>query len=147
MKLAALEYDQNKTAEAHKIIDDLLARNPKNPQALLMKAEFLRQEKKLDAAFARAKAAVAADPRSVPGQKLLGTLYTEKKQPDEAIAAFTEVLKLDPRAFDAQAKLAELQMATGQIASALQSAQAASATDADEQRGRPPRAGPGPRCQ
>ncbi len=59
---------------------------------------------------------------------MLGTLYTEKKQPDEAIAAFTEVLKLDPRAFDAQAKLAEVQLATGQVASALQSAQAASAT-------------------
>ena len=126
VKLAAIEYGQGKTAQAHKIIDDLLARNPKNPQALLVKADFLRQEKKFDAAIARAKAAVAADPRSWRAQYLLGTLYVEKKQPNEAIAAFTEVLRLDPRVIEAQLKLAELQMATGQFGSALQSAQAAS---------------------
>ena len=127
VRLAAIEYEQGKTAEAHKLIDDLLARNARNSQALLVKARFLMREKKLDAALARAKAAVAVAPRSVPGQYLLGTLYAAAKRPDEAIAAFTEVLRLNPRAVVAQAQLAQLQMMNGESASALQSAQAASA--------------------
>jgi tetratricopeptide (TPR) repeat protein len=48
-----------------------------------------------------------------------------KKQPDEAIAAFTEVLRLNPGFVPAQLQRAGLQMTTGQFASALQSAQAA----------------------
>jgi tetratricopeptide (TPR) repeat protein len=129
VRLAAIEYGQGKTAQAHKIIDDLLARDAKNSRALIVKAQFLFQEKKLDAALARAKAAVAAAPRSVPAQYLLGTVYAAKKQPDEAIAAFTEVLRLNPRDVAAQVQLAQLQMMNGERESALQSAQAASVVD------------------
>ncbi len=131
LRLAVLEYGQGKTAQAHKSVDGLLARDAKNPRALIIKARFLLVEKKVDEALARTKAAVAADPRSVQGQYMLGTLYADRNRPDEAIAAFNEVLKLNPRAVAAQLQLARLQMAKGARGPALQMAEAASAAQPD----------------
>ena len=51
---------------------------------------------------------------SVQARYLLGTVWRAKQRPDEAIAAFNEVLKLNPRATAAQVQLAELSLARGE---------------------------------
>jgi len=127
-RLAGIQYIQGKPAEAHKTIDKALARSPKSAPALLVKARFLLQEKKLDAALAGAKAAVAADPRSASAQFLVGSIYAAKQNTDQAIRAFNEVLKLNPRAVAAQLELSRLQMANGAPAVAVQFAEQAVTT-------------------
>jgi putative PEP-CTERM system TPR-repeat lipoprotein len=128
IRLAAIEYGQKRPTEAHRTIGEVLARDPKNARALVVKARFLVEEKKMDEALTTLKAAVAADPRFVPAQYALGSLYAARNRPDEAISAFTEVLKLNPRAVAAQLQLARLQMAQGAAEPALQLAEQASAS-------------------
>ncbi len=70
-------------------IDEVLAKEPKNTRALLVKARFLVEEKKIDEAIAQAKAAVAAEP--AVGARLTTSsarLYSAKNNSDEAIKAF-----------------------------------------------------------
>jgi putative PEP-CTERM system TPR-repeat lipoprotein len=131
VRLAAIQYGEKKTADAYKTIDEVLARDAKNPRALLVKARFLVEEKRVDEALINAKAAVAADPRSAPAQYMLGNLYSAKNKLDEAISAFTEVLKINPRAVAAQLQLARLQMAKGAGEPALQMAEQATTTQQD----------------
>ena len=81
----------------------VIAREPKNVDALLVKARFLLVDQKIDEALARAKAAAALDSRSAAAQQLLGTIYAGRGEVDEAITAFSEVLKLSPRSLSAKA--------------------------------------------
>ena len=67
-RIAAIQYAEGHPAEAHKTIDEVLAREPDNGPALLVKARFLLRENQLDAALARATTAVRSDPESAAAQ-------------------------------------------------------------------------------
>lgn len=77
-RLAALEYADNRVAEAHKRLDNVLGRAPNHAGALAMKARWLTTEGKLDEALDRAKAAVAADRQSVAAQFTLATVHDRR---------------------------------------------------------------------
>jgi putative PEP-CTERM system TPR-repeat lipoprotein len=124
-RIASIQYTDRKPAEAHKTIDEVLVQEPANVGALLVKAQFLLSEKKVDDALVRVKAAVAAAPRDPTAQYLLGTIYASKDDGDEAIKAFGEVLKLNPRAVSAQLQLARLNLARGALGPAVQFAEQA----------------------
>jgi tetratricopeptide (TPR) repeat protein len=64
---------------------------------MVMKAEWLAAENKLDEALERAKAAVAADPQSTPAHLALAVVYDRRGQASDAIKAYAEVTRLDPR--------------------------------------------------
>jgi putative PEP-CTERM system TPR-repeat lipoprotein len=125
VRLAGIEYGRKKTVEAHKTIDEVLANDPHEPRALLVKARFLIAERKIDEAIAKARDAVTADPRSVPAHYMLAGLYTTKNNNDEAIKEYNEVLKLNPRATAAQLQLSRLQMLKGASGPAVQLAEQA----------------------
>ena len=61
-RLATLDYAEGRVPEAHKRLDAVLARVPNQAPALVIKAQWLTTENKLDEALDVAKAAVAADP-------------------------------------------------------------------------------------
>ena len=113
IRLAALDYEEHRVAEAHSQIDMVTAKEPRNVEALLVKARFLLVENKIDEALRRAKSAVALDSRSAAAQQLLGTIYAGRGEVDEAIAAFSEVLKLSPRSLGAKLQLATLNLRKG----------------------------------
>lgn len=133
-RVAAIEYVNSGKAEGNRVIDAVLARDPKNVPALLVKTRFQMKEGKLDAALVSAKAAAAADAQSIQARYLMGTILRARRRPEEAIAAFNEVLKINPRAAAAQVQLAELNMQEGQANTALQLA-----TDAAKQLPNDPR--------
>lgn len=122
-RVALLDYQRKDTAKANSVIDEVLAKDPTHVQALLTKANFLIAADKLEEAEARAKAAVSADSQSVQAHYLLGTIYRKRLMLDEAIAEFSEVLKINPRVAAAQLQLSQLHLAKGSEASALQLAQ------------------------
>jgi tetratricopeptide (TPR) repeat protein len=124
-RLAAMEYAAGRAGEAHKRLDDALARQPRHSTALVLKAWFLLTEHRLDDALARAKAATEADPKSAQAQFMLGKIHTAAGQPDEAVLAFNEVLELNPRAGAAQLELTRAQLAAGHADAAIQSARQA----------------------
>jgi tetratricopeptide (TPR) repeat protein len=127
--LASIDYDGGRRAEAHARLDKLLARAPKDARALAMKARWLASEKKLDEALVRAKAAVAADPQSAPAQYTLGVVHDLRHEVPDAIKAYNEVLRLNPRALAAQVELSRLNLATGDRDAALHYAEEAKQTD------------------
>jgi putative PEP-CTERM system TPR-repeat lipoprotein len=125
VRLASIDYARKKTADAHKTIDEVLAKDPREPRALLVKARFLIAEKRVDEAVAKAKAATTADPRSTPAHYMLAGLYASKNNYDAAIKEYNEVLRLNPRAVAAQLQLARLQMLKGASGQAVQLAEQA----------------------
>ena len=68
LRLASIDYATNHKEKAHQVVDHMLASAPQYSPALILKAQWLTAENKLDEALARATAAVAADPESVPAQ-------------------------------------------------------------------------------
>ena len=130
--LASIDYDGGRREEAHARLDKLLARAPKDARALVMKARWLTNEKKLDEALDRAKAAVAADPQSAPAHYALGMVHDLRREVPDAIKAYNEVLRLNPRAVAAQVELSRLNLATGDRDAALHYAEEAKQTAAGE---------------
>jgi tetratricopeptide (TPR) repeat protein len=112
-RVAAVEYSQNRKEKAHGTIDEVLKREPKNADALLMKSRFLLAENRTEEALPLVESAVQADPRSIQGHYALGGIHAAQRQYEEAIKAFQEVLKLNPRAVPAQLQLSRLELLRG----------------------------------
>jgi tetratricopeptide (TPR) repeat protein len=123
--LASLEYGTGHQADAHARLDKLMARTPKDARALSLKARWLAGEKKLDEALDRANAATAADPQSAQAQFVLGMVHDMRREVPDAIKAYNEVLRLNPRAVAAQVQLSRLNLATGNPDTALHYAEEA----------------------
>ena len=125
IRLATMDYSQGRKESAHKIVDEVLAREPKNPQVLLLKGRLLFAEKKVDEALARVKEAAAAGPRLVQAHYTLGQIYAVKQDLAEATKAFNDVLKLNPRAAAAQIQISRLHLTRGGSEAAVQFAEEA----------------------
>jgi putative PEP-CTERM system TPR-repeat lipoprotein len=132
MRQAAIEYASLGSERGNRAIDEVLAKEPNNVPALLLKARFLEQEGKHADALARAREAAGADPRSIQAHFMVGSLLRRVNDREGAIVAFTEVIRLNPRAVAAQVQLAQLNLAKGDRRAALQFAQDASTALPDD---------------
>ena len=123
--IAEIEYRRGATQNAHARLDKLLARSPNDGPALVMKSQWLAREKKLDEALDRAKAAVKADPQLMQAHFVLGQVHTQRREVPDAIKAFTEVLRLNPRVVAAQLELSRLNALSGNTEASLRYAEEA----------------------
>jgi tetratricopeptide (TPR) repeat protein len=121
-RLARIEYGTDR-AVAHARIDRLLTKSPSNVQALVMKASWLLVEGKRTEALDKAQAAVKAAPELPSAHYLVGVIHTQMQDVPSAIAAFNEVLRLNPRAAAAQLQVARLQLAQGAASEAVRFAE------------------------
>jgi len=128
VRLAALDYAQRRVPEAHTRLDAILARAPNYSPGLILKAQWLTRENKLDEALIAAKAAVAADPQSATANFTQAVAHDRRKEKSEAITFYNEVLRLNPRAAAAQVELSRLSLTTGDAAAALKYAEEAHQT-------------------
>ena len=112
-KLAMIAYDRRNIAEAHKIVDGVLASEPKNAAALLLKARFALTERKLDDASKLLAEAIAAEPTAASAHYFAGVVHGYLNRLDEAAASFSEALRLNPRLAPAQLQLARVDLARG----------------------------------
>jgi tetratricopeptide (TPR) repeat protein len=124
-RLAALDYASGRVAEAHKRLDAVLARTPNMARVLVMKAQWLTKEQKLDEALHTAKAAVAAAPESPEAHFALAVVYDRRRDESEAVKSYSEVLRLNPRATVAQVGLSRLSLTSGGDRAALRYAEEA----------------------
>lgn len=116
---AALDYVGGDRDAAHRMVDQVLAKQPRLVTAVVLKAQFLMTDGRLREALERAQAAVTIDPQFAAAFHVLGLIQRRLDDRPAAIAAFTEVLKLNPRAADAQTELAALELERGKVTSAL----------------------------
>jgi tetratricopeptide (TPR) repeat protein len=102
-----------RSADAYKRIDAVLAVNPKQLQALILKSAFLLEDGKSDDALSAANAAVDAHPDAFSSFSTLGRVQAARRQTDAAIAAYQQAVRLNPLATGVKVSLARLQLAKG----------------------------------
>jgi tetratricopeptide (TPR) repeat protein len=126
VRLAAYAAMDKRPNDAYKLIDEALQKFPKNHLAISAKAELLLQDRKLDDALATAKAAVAAaQPPAATAHVVLGRVYATRMEYGDAVAAFNEALRLNPRMLQAHIQLARTYFLMGRIDDALAASQVA----------------------
>jgi tetratricopeptide (TPR) repeat protein len=123
VRLASLASVDGRRADAYRLIDEALQKQPKHQVALIAKAEMLLQDRKIDEAFQTASSASDTNPLK---HLLLGRIYGARREWREAMAALNEALRLNPRLAPAQLELGRIQLVTGNADGALQTAQAVS---------------------
>ena len=124
LRLARIEYAADPTA-AHRRLDGVLSKSPQHVDARLTKGRWLLAEGKPAEALEQTDPAVKAMPSNVSAHYLTGLIHAELNDSRAAIAAFNEVLRLNPRAAAAQLQLSRLQLAQGAVAETIQLAESA----------------------
>jgi len=125
LRLAAVDYVQNRKTSADKTLDDVLAEAPNNPDARLMKAQRLVEQGNVEQALSQVKIAADAAPSSAAVQFALGKLYKQRGQMRDAVQAFTQAVKLNPLAAAAQVELSRLTLDHGDTEVSLELARQA----------------------
>ncbi len=125
LRLATLGVIAGDRAEAERLVDEVLKKDPKQLDALVAKVRLQLMDRKLDAALTTAKAAVAAQPTSPQAQYMLGNVLLARDQPEDAATAFKEALRLNPSLALAHMELAKLALTSGKNDEAVQYAQSA----------------------
>ena len=119
VRLARLEAIAQKPAEAHRILDAVLAREPKNAEALVTRGKLFLSENNTVNALSTLKTAVEANPRSIDAHLALAQTYVARGAVKEATTAFNDALKLDGRNMEGRLGLARLQINNGSAAEAV----------------------------
>jgi tetratricopeptide (TPR) repeat protein len=119
VRLAALDAAEGKKSEAAARVAEVLAKEPKDPQALLVKANLLWLNHKNDEAIAAAQLALAADRKSANAHTTMGRLYEAVGKKDKARSEYEQGLALDPQSYSAAVGLARLFLAVDKTEDAL----------------------------
>jgi putative PEP-CTERM system TPR-repeat lipoprotein len=119
VRLARIEAIAGKNAEAHRLLDAVLAREPKNAVALVTRGKLFLTEHNTVNALSTLTKAVDASPRSIEAQLALAQTYVARGAVKEATTAFNDALKLDSRNVDGRLGLARLQINNGSAAEAV----------------------------
>jgi tetratricopeptide (TPR) repeat protein len=120
LRLAGVLYSLGNRTSAHQALDAVLAHDPRNLAALLVRARFLVAERRLDEALKIVEAARASDPASADAAFFEGQIHAAKQNPERAIQSFQAALKLNPAAAPAAAAIAELRLGDGHPQDAIE---------------------------
>jgi hypothetical protein len=109
-------YQHGHTEEARARIEEVLARDPKQARALLLRANLLVETDDLDLAFLSAEAAVEADPKQADGHLAVGVIEQERGELESAAKAYAKYLELAPTGMYAESVRRQLQRLQRRIA-------------------------------
>jgi tetratricopeptide (TPR) repeat protein len=112
-RLAVLDRNDGHADASYNRLESVLRAEPSNLEAQVLKGSFLLSDGRLDDALKIAADAVEKHREGVPAYYLLGRVQTARKQNEAAIAAYQEVIRLNPLASDAKLDLARLQLVSG----------------------------------
>ena len=115
LRLAGLDLQSGDRQHAYALVDEVLAKEPQNTDALLLKAQLLVSDGKVDEALTVVRQAVQNDPRSAQAQYALGRLLVRQRDSQDAMNAFNEALKLNPNLAEVEMELAKLHFEAGRI--------------------------------
>jgi putative PEP-CTERM system TPR-repeat lipoprotein len=123
LRLAAIDQRRGRTHEAAARVDSVLAKDPFHLEGLLFKTTLLLTDGKVDEAHTAAQKAATKYKESAAAQFMVARTLAARKQTDEAIKAYEDVLRLNPRATQAKVALSHLHLARGQSESSVLLAQ------------------------
>ena len=124
LRLASLGFADDR-AGAKRIVDEILAKDPTQVEALVARAQLQLQEGRPDEALKTARAAVASAPNVPSVHFVLGLALKAQYQTDEARAALKDALQVDPSFAPAVLELARMELAASRFESAADYAQTA----------------------
>jgi len=119
VRLARIEAVADKKAEAHRILDSVLAREPKNLDALLLRGQIFLSENNSVNALTALRAAVDGNPNSIAAQIALAQTHALRGSVKDAIKSYNDALKIDANNGVARIGLARMQINSGQAAEAV----------------------------
>lgn len=89
-------YKYERYDDARKQVDDILASDPENARALLLRSNMLIDESKFEEALQAARASVQSDPDIAEGHLAVGLILYEQDEPALAVDAYRKYLELAP---------------------------------------------------
>jgi hypothetical protein len=97
-RLASAERlrDRGRRQDAHQELDTVLATQPTNTRALVLRSSLFVEERKLDDALRAAEASVDADPEYAQGHLALAVVRHEQGDAAQALEAYRRFLELAP---------------------------------------------------
>ena len=125
LRLASLGLMEGDRPSAYRLIDDILAKDAKNVEALVARAQLLSEDGRTNEALASARSAVGADPNAPLAQYVLGRILVSLHQVEDAESAFKATLQNSPGFAPASVELARLAMTAGRYRDAIRYSQAA----------------------
>jgi tetratricopeptide (TPR) repeat protein len=125
LRTASIYYATGKKAEAHRILDDLIAERPRYAEAQTAKARMLLSDGRAVDAMRHAREAVKADEQLGAAHYTLGLAALAQRDLTEAERAFEDAARVSPRAAAAQMQLARIRLARGETAAAVSAAEVA----------------------
>ena len=129
LRVARLAYAAGDKAQAVEIVDDVLAAQPNQFDALLLRGRWLLEDGQAGEALLRARAAIAVRQNSAAAHYLAGTAHVARGRNDLALGEFTQVLQLNPYATAARVELARIYIEDGATETALKIAEEARRVD------------------
>ncbi len=130
-RIALIEYRRGNRVQAFTLLGDVLRRDPRNVEALVMQTRLMINEQRYEEALSRARAAVGADPRSTLGLYWLGRALAASGDLEQARRTWTELLAINATYTDAQLAMARLHLSRNEIDSAIDRATQAANGDPD----------------
>jgi tetratricopeptide (TPR) repeat protein len=109
-------YKHGRTADARTRVEEVLAADPAQARALVLRANLLVETEDLDGALASAQAAVSADAKLADGHLAVGVIQQERDELEAAAAAYAKYLQLAPDGLYAQSVRRQLQRLQRRIA-------------------------------
>ena len=119
VRLAVLEYVEKRPTQAYQLLDEVLAKEPRNPVALVLKGRCLQTEHNPAEAQPLLQAGAEAAPRLVGAQYWLGTAYRLLNRNEEAASSFLKTLQLRGNDPAASAQLSIVWLGQGKTDQAL----------------------------
>jgi tetratricopeptide (TPR) repeat protein len=119
VRLARIEAMAGKNAEAHRLLDAALAREPKHASALVTRGKVFLSENNTVNALTTLQTATEANPRSIEAFLALGQTHAARGSVKEAMTAYNDALKLDGGNMEGRLGLARLQINNGNAAEAV----------------------------
>ncbi|MCC7009082.1 MAG: tetratricopeptide repeat protein [Acidobacteria bacterium] len=120
VKMALLATIDRRPAQAMRLLDEVLAKQPTNANALALKTHVLLGNRRRVEALQTAEAAVKADPKSEAAQFAHAAAARAMGQREDAKNAYLEAVKLNPRSAEALIELAQLHLDQNLVDTALQ---------------------------
>jgi tetratricopeptide (TPR) repeat protein len=108
LRLATLANQGGDRAAAAALVEEVLAKQPGDLNALLAQSELLLLEGRHDEALAVAERVVKADPQSARAQFQLGKIHAARRDETAAAVALTEAQRLQPSLIPAKIELSRV---------------------------------------
>jgi tetratricopeptide (TPR) repeat protein len=112
-RIAAIQVSQGQDAQARKLIAEVLQKNPRDDDALILRAHIAMNAHDPTSAVADLRVVLRDQPRSLPLQQLIARAYLEKNEPALAEEALRAAMDIAPDDVATRTQLAQVLVQRG----------------------------------